>query len=797
MASPSSPDTDALARLEARTAELETQLQQYQADLQRSEAQRINQLNQLHQQLQTERKERQKAETTLRLWEQVIKASKSAIVIADAQQPDRPVIYVNPAFELQTGYTTSEVLGQNCRILQAGDRQQPELEKIRTALKQGEGCIVVLRNYRKDGTLYWNELNLFPIYDEQQQLTHFVGIQTDVSQRKQQEGEQKQAEAALRESEERLRLALESANMGAWDRDLIADRQVWSVQTEALFGFAPGTYDGSFSSFLKRVHPDDRVKIVTADLHNCPRDKNCQEYRVIHPDGSLHWVASHNRVSYNEAGQPVRMSGIAWEITEQKLAQEKICRSEAALAEAQRLARLGNWEFVVETQGGTWSDETFRMHGLPAGMPIPSYREYLKRYVHKGDRAYVRRQLHQILKSGQAGEFDFRFLRADGSMGYASCTGQPVCDLEGKMTRLFGTLMDISDRKQVEAELRQQQEHLRLILDNIPQQVFWKDVDLVFRGCNKNWAAAAECSSPEAVIGKTDYDFLANPEVADRFRSLDRQVMTTDTPTFHIVEQKQRPARDGSYIWLDISKIPIHDIDGRVTGILGVIEDITERRQAEEQLRNSLREKEILLKEIHHRVKNNLQIVSSLLRLQAGAIQDPCILAPFQESQNRIKAMALIHEKLYQSDSLAKLNFGDYIRNLARDLLRSYMSHPAPIHLELQVADLELAVDLVIPCGLIINELVSNAIKYAFAVSEPPANLPPDNQQITIGFGQNQNQHYVLTIADNGRGIPQTHPSSPQSLGLRLVDALVHQLRGNLVLDNTHGSLFCITFPSA
>ncbi len=149
---------------------------------------------------------------------------------------------------------------------------------------------------------------------------------------------------------------------------------------------------------------------------------------------------------------------------------------------------------------------------------------------------------------------------------------------------------EICDRERIEATLRQQEQYLRLILDNIPQQVFWKDTNLVFLGCNKNWAEATQVDSPEAVVGKTDYELLPNQEIAKMYRAQDRRVIETNTPEFHVVESKQKTSADGQPIWLDISKIPIHDAEGNVIGILGVLEDITLRKQAEEALRESQRQ---------------------------------------------------------------------------------------------------------------------------------------------------------------------------------------------------------------
>lgn len=170
---------------------------------------------------------------------------------------------------------------------------------------------------------------------------------------------------------------------------------------------------------------------------------------------------------------------------------------------------------------------------------------------------------------------------------------------------------DITDRKRIEKELTEQKEYLRLILDNIPLQVFWKDANLVFIGCNQNWAQAAGIENPEAVVGKTDYDLLPTPEMADSFREQDRRIMETLTPVLNMVASKSRPTADGRTLWLDISKIPLQDSTGNVIGILGLVKDITEHKQAEEALRLEQEKSERLLlnilpKVIADQLKQNL-----------------------------------------------------------------------------------------------------------------------------------------------------------------------------------------------
>jgi len=232
------------------------------------------------------------------------------------------------------------------------------------------------------------------------------------------------------------------------------------------------------------------------------------------------------------------------------------------------------------------------------------------------------------------------------------------------------------------------------------------------------------------------------------------------------------------------------DGEEQVEGFVFTATDIAERKRSEEQIRRSLEEKELLLKEIHHRVKNNLQVISSLLSLQAQQIQDEEVLEMFGHSQHRVQSMALIHEKLYQSDELARVDFADYVRKLADNLFESYQINAHHIELELEIEAVLLGIDEAIPCGLIINELVLNALKYAF----------PDGRdgKIWVHMSGEGEGCYLMAIGDDGVGLPaDLNLADVDSLGLRLVQILTQQLKGELLVERQKGTEFRIAFTAA
>ena len=227
--------------------------------------------------------------------------------------------------------------------------------------------------------------------------------------------------------------------------------------------------------------------------------------------------------------------------------------------------------------------------------------------------------------------------------------------------------------------------------------------------------------------------------------------------------------------------------DKEAIGTMGVLRDITELKKAEEELRNNIHQKEILLKEVHHRVKNNLQVISSILNLQPGYINDEDTLDVIRECQDRIKSMAFIHESLYQKEEFAAVNFAEYLHNLCNNILYSYMTPNRNIKLDFDIEDISLSLDTAIPCGLIVNELVSNCFKYAFkGVKEG---------NIRVILTKNKYNNKCLIVHDSGRGLPKDLDiKTNDSLGLQLVWMLVDQIDGEIKYEYTSGSKFIINF---
>jgi PAS domain S-box-containing protein len=309
----------------------------------------------------------------------------------------------------------------------------------------------------------------------------------------------------------------------------------------------------------------------------------------------------------------------------------------------------------------------------------------------------------------------------------------------------------------------------------------------------------------EEVLGRHFHEFL-HPEDGGETKNAVADIISRRESFRDLLNRKVR--KDGKAVIVSTSGVPVFSDKGELRGYRGVVTDVTDQTEAEEsrklytvkleelavdltkaegQIKASLREKEVLLQEIHHRVKNNMQVISSILGLQAGYVGDEDARGVLRECQGRIRSMAAIHEKLYRSEDFARIAFGDYVRDLCRELFRVYRVEENRVSLALDVEDMTLSLYYAIPCGLIINELVSNSLKYAF----------PGGREGEVRVSvRSEGDEMELVVADNGVGLPEAVEwESPGTLGLHMVNILgKEQLRADMDLDSKGGARFTFRF---
>ncbi len=443
-------------------------------------------------------------------------------------------------------------------------------------------------------------------------------------------------------------------------------------------------------------------------------------------------------------------------------------------------------EAIVVAQDGMlrfFNPKTSELTGYPqAELALKPFIEL----VHPDDRDMVTKYHISRLRGEQAPNvYSFRIVDKVGDVKWLR-VNSILINWEGKPAVLT-FLSDITERKQAETALRKSEEFNRALIENSPIGISVRSRTgrLLFynKAWQKIWAISDENVAQDIARVRPELALDQRDEYLGPYREQLGHIYQSGG-SLHAPKLRVTKPRPGKAEWIDQYFYAIKDENGQVDRVVVLTADVTQRERAEEQIRASLREKEVLLREVHHRVKNNLQIIHSLLDLQSDYIQDEQALDVFRESQQRVRAMALVHERLYQSKDLSRVDFAEYIQNLSNDLFLSYGTDAANIALKTNISAITLDIDTAIPCGLIISELVSNAMKHAF----------PDGRkgEITIDFHPvGDDGKLALVIRDNGVGLPTDwDPENVTSFGLRLVNMLARQLRAEIEISPSDGTIF-------
>ncbi len=363
-----------------------------------------------------------------------------------------------------------------------------------------------------------------------------------------------------------------------------------------------------------------------------------------------------------------------------------------------------------------------------------------------------------------------------------SLTVSPVKDVDSVVIGASSIARDITARKRTEAALRESEARFHMMADTAPVMVWMAGPDGRCTFVNKRWLEFTGRSLSDEI--GDDWVSGLHPTDAERCQKTYFGSFKTEQP-FSMEYRMQR--NDGKYRWVLDTGVPFFEPGGRFGGYIGTCVDMTERKEMEDRLRKALKDKEGLLREVHHRVKNNLQIISSLLNLQISSIKDPQIAQLFRECQVRITSIALLHDTLHRSDNLSWIGMSEYMRTLIGHLFRSYGVDSTRIQVNLQLDEVEFDIDTGLTCGLILDELVSNCLKHAFNGHRRGC--------ITISLQTHVDDTYSLRVSDDGVGLPKDGVlNNPDSLGLELVGLMAEKLDGAVMLQSGHGTEWEVRF---
>ncbi|WP_414512069.1 PAS domain S-box protein [Nostoc sp. PCC 9305] len=522
---------------------------------------------------------------------------------------------------------------------------------------------------------------------------------------------------------------------------------------------------------------------------------------------------------------------LAKEIAERIRTEEVLRESEQRWQLALRGNNDGIWDWNVKTNEVFFSARWKEMLGYE-NHEISNYLDECLTRVHPNDVEWVKQAVQDHF--AQKTPFyitEYRALCKDGTYKWILDRGQALWDEDGNVVRMAGSHTDITDRKQAEERLNsllnqlesmveERTAELTRINESLQTEITERQrIEEALRESEQRFRAAFHQAAVGIahvaidgswllvnqklcdILGYTleelqllTFQDITHPDDLNTNLKYVEQILADNIQTYSM--EKRYFRKDNSIVWVNLTVSLMRESSGEPKYFISVVEDISERKAAqrerkqwEEQIKASLLEKEVLLKEIYHRVKNNLQVISSLLNLQSAYIKDKDDLTIFQQSQQRIASMALVHEKLYQSQDLARINFGEYIRDLVASLFTVYEVNEDAIALTISTENcIFLGLDTAIPCSLIIHELVSNSLKYAF---------PKDSKgAINIEIKKILNNNLMLIVSDNGIGLPPNFDfKNIASLGWELVDALTHQLAGKINITGSTGVECQVTFP--
>jgi PAS domain S-box-containing protein len=692
----------------------------------------------------------------------LIRVSPLAIIVLDKN--DRVVVW-SPACERLFGWSAEEVIGRENPIVPA--EKADEYNRLSADVYDGKNLIDLdVARRHKDGYLVNVSLSTAVLYGDDGQINGRMAIITDMTERK-------KAEAQLRQSEEHFRLLFERhhAVMLLVDPDsgMIIDANPSAVE---YYGYSRQTLCAMNIGQINGLP----VSELRTELQRAKYEK--RNYFVF-----PHRLASGESRIVEVYSSPIEIKGqvvlfsIIHDVTERVEAEKR----ESALAQNYRIVadNTYDWEYWVDPKGQFvyCSPSCARITGYSAEEFLNDS-SLMDRIIHPDDiNLYIAHRKNSG-KRGHSEELEFRVLRPDGSICWLGHACQAIFDDSGTFLGMRGSNRDITERKQADAELKNSEARYRAVVENQTEMIARWRLDGTRTFVNEAYCRYFGIPI-ESAIGT---NFLPYVEQADRQAVSEKIARLTSGQAALEVDVHRVILPNGQIAWNEWREQPIFDETGTVVvEIQSVGRDITEQVQAETNLRASLDEKEALLRELYHRTKNNMQVIIAMLELQASYVEDPTVTTVFEEMENRIRSMSLVHQKLYQSQNLSSINFKDYISDLASLLLENYRLTHHQVRLQFDMEDVFVLIDTAIPCGLIINELITNAIKHAFPQGR--------EGEIRIKIRLQPSGAINITVADNGVGVPDGFDFHRDGkMGTQIIYALAeHQLRGKVKFSGGHG----------
>jgi PAS domain S-box-containing protein len=727
----------------------------------------------LREEIQDHRRTQEELRRSRRFARSLIDSSLDMIMAAD---PDGIITEYNPAASVRFGYEPEEIIGTNASALYA---DPSEHERVKRELDSRGMFTGEVRNITRNGEVFTSFLAASRLYDEDGRMLGAMGVSRDITR-------SKRDQEALKASEERYRDLFENAT------DLIQ-----SVDSEGRFDYVNTAWHRTLGYAPDELHALRAMDIIAPEHRdNCQQifDRLMEEGTAVRietvfvaRDGRRVHVVGTSNVRIVD-GRPVATRSIFQDVTAERAAslrvQEHEAKQRALFESSEHMFWTADRDLKITSYNAGYANMIRRLYGTEPD---------LNRDPDRPRRMFAEPAYHAFWEEKYAIAFGglpvrFETDRTDTS-GQRVCNEiflSPVIGQDGTIAEVFGIGHEVTEQHVAEEFAGEQSARLKAIFDSAANMMIWTlDRDLCVTGFNERFkAAVAEDFGVRIELGQPYVEKSADKRAdtgAGNYRDRYLAALKGRPQQF----EAEFTAKDGRTIWVEHFLNPIV-VDGRVQELSCLAYHITDRKIAQAELLKSLHEKEVLLKEVHHRVKNNLQIISSIFNLQSAHVgNDRRMIGLLRDSRDRIRSMSFIHESLYRAKDLSSIDLADYIDGLSRNLMMSY-SLNGKVDLQTDLQRVNLVLDQAIPCGLILNELISNALKHAF----------PDDRSGIIRIALEQVGEQVrITLSDNGVGLPSGfRPETHGNLGLELVDTLIEQLGGSMDRQSGDGVRYLLTF---
>ena len=693
-------------------------------------------------------------------------------------------IFLNPAAIRILGYEPAEILGEHyTQFIRPDMRDKMERFFGRQFVNRIPNTYCEFPIITKDGREVWLAENTQLLFKND----HVVGFQAvarDITERR-------QSEEALRQEYSFRNAIIDNVAEGLCVCHETTEYPftkftIWNDRMTEITGYT--VEEINHLGWYQTVYPDPELQANAMERMKRMRqreDIRAEEWEITRSDGNKRVLNISTSVIESDDGL-VHVMALMQDITERKQVEEALRESEARyrlLAEnMSETVWVMDMDFkylyassTMEQVSG-YSMAELNNTPLEQRMTPDSYQR-VQTVIAK---AFSPENL-QSPSPRLNYTMELELYHKDGTCSWRENNLTIIRDTSGQPIQILGCGRNISERKRAEKALRESEEKYRGIFDESIAAIYVFDNNKNF--INTNQAGLDLLGySREELLHMSIPDVDADPVVV---LPAHQEILSGGRLINYVLKLRRK---DSTIITVLNNSRPLTDIHGNVVGMLSTLLDITERKLAEEALRAALQEKEVLLREIHHRVKNNMQVISSLLTLQAERVENEHVRQALIESQQRIIAMAMIHETLYSSQNLATIDLSAYLKSLVHHLEAAYSSQ-ADVSIALELDKVELGIDQAVPCGLIINELITNSFKHAF----------PGGSKGTIQIKVQliNDREVVLEVSDDGVGLPPgLDLGNPSSLGLRLVQGLLkHQLKGSLDVAIVGGTAFTLRWP--